>query len=269
MFGLPEKCVCGGGVVLLPMQVINVDVYCSSIFNGIIFIIFPLQAVTFIFKSLGMKCVTYLSQVKSVIFIAYFQIIIDWNTEDFVSVIGIIIYYCILYVCLYFQIMPSFLNVIRTCDSSFREVCEFWKSLLWVIAVNQYQEHHLIHNLFFFFPIVCTSATRSADFNCQATYQELLGWNIWSNQGVVDLTINKSSIIIISVGEFSSKTIAFVVKGSILTFFQEDVNSALSVTNRVTKISFGELTSGVGELTKVVGELTNGYRWIGYRRCDR
>ncbi|XP_027052994.1 serine/threonine-protein kinase mTOR [Pocillopora verrucosa] len=39
-----------------------------------------IQAVTFIFKSLGMKCVTYLS-----------------------------------------QIMPSFLNVIRTCDSSFRE----------------------------------------------------------------------------------------------------------------------------------------------------
>ncbi|XP_032242839.2 serine/threonine-protein kinase mTOR [Nematostella vectensis] len=39
-----------------------------------------IQAVTFIFKSLGMKCVTYLS-----------------------------------------QIMPSFLNVIRTCDSGFRE----------------------------------------------------------------------------------------------------------------------------------------------------
>lgn len=77
---------------------------------------------------------------------------------------------------------------------------------------------------------------------------------------MVNLTINKLSIIIIRVGEFSSKTVAFVVKGSILTFFQEDVNSALSVTSRVTKIRFGELTSGVGELTKVVGELTNGYR---------
>lgn len=38
--------------------------------------------------------------------------------------------------------------------------------------------------------------------------------------------------------------------------FKGGINSALSVTNRVTKSSVGELTKGFGESTNGVGEVT-------------
>ena len=71
--------------------------------------------------------------------------------------------------------MPSFLNVIRTCDSSFREVCKFWKYVLWMITTSKLISRASFDSQFVEFFVVCTSAIRSADINCQATYQKLLG----------------------------------------------------------------------------------------------
>lgn len=164
-----------------------------------------------------MKCVTYLSQVWSLILL-----------HIFLSVIGIISGYCKLF-SFFFQIMPSFLNVIRTCDSSFREVCKFWKSVLWMITTSKLISRASFDLQFVEFFVVCTSATRSADINCQATYQKLLGWNIWSDQGVFDWTIT-----------FHSKPSKGPAFNSVL---KEDLDCALSVSYRLTKICVGVLTN--------------------------